>query len=408
MKSFNTNHCEVSPEFNGNEEFESITPCDDGDYTLSELILNDSARKADTRDDEDESPSEQFCETTLLSELEELTSIVEPHEGDVSVSLTYPAGEQFPVLSVFNARKKTLDKFEFFATFGGAIKKLTMQRFDEGANHSAWQFLIWDEKTLGQVIEHCEKVALELKLNLNVNKQGLLSRLANVVGPQRKVASTPVKTAKAPQTQVKPVKPQAKPNQAKRTDKPAQPKVVVATPVVPAKPMYQVGEEVVARVTQFKDHGVIITGEKGDGILKYTEWNGFNKGGVDHGSLLVNEGDEISVRVTEVRSNGFAKFTFRSLPDAERHFLSCLLVGKVYDGVIQGRSKYGFHINVGGPVTLFLSNKEVPVDQVDGLKPNQKVQVRFIWLNKEKRIPHASMLNSSKAVPAAPSGTIAA
>jgi hypothetical protein len=406
MKSFNTSHFEVSDGFDNNHDLPEFF--EHGHYTLSELVLNDSTRKTNTGDDGDESPSEQFCETTVLSELEEITSIVEPNQGDVIVSLNYPAGEQFPVLSVINARKKTLDKFEFFATFGGAITKLTMQHFDGGLDHSSWQFLIWDEASLNQVIEHCEKVALELKLKLNVSKQGLLSRLVSVRGPERKTPATPTKTAKATQPPVKQAKPQAQPHKARHATKPAKPRLVVDKPVVPAQPMYEVGEEVVGRVTQFKDYGVIIKGSKGDGILKNTEWNGSSKGGVDHGSLLVNEGDEISVRVTEVRPNGFAKFTFRSLPDAELHFLSCLLVGKVYDGVIHGRSKYGFHINVGGPVSLFLSNREVPVEQVNGLKPNQKVQVRFIWLNKEKRIPHASMLNSSNVVPTTASGTIAA
>src|ERR1700733_5246016 len=111
MKSFKTRHFEVNTALDAQNLPELF---EHGDYTLSELVLNDSARKADNRDDGDECPSEQFCETTLLSELEELTSIVEPNEGDVVVSLNYPAGEQFPVLSVINARKKTLDKFEFF------------------------------------------------------------------------------------------------------------------------------------------------------------------------------------------------------------------------------------------------------------------------------------------------------
>jgi hypothetical protein len=399
-----TSHIEGCSEFDGNEEFAGNNQREDGESLLSELILTDSGHKTVSCEDGDETPFELFPEIDLLSELLEVTDIttvtsdLESSEGDPSISFGYPSGEQFPVLSLINASKKTINKFEWFATFDGAITKLTMHRYDPaaGANHSSWQFLIWDANTLDQAVQHCQKVAAELKLNLIVNKQAILSRLATVVGPQRR--ATPAKTVSVT-TPVKPAKPQAKVNPPKHAAKRVQP--VVAKPVAaPTKPMYIVGEDVVGRVTQFKDFGVIITGNKGEGILKYSEGNGSKKGGVDHGSLLVNEGDEINVRVTEVRQNGFAKFTFRSLPDAELHFLSCLVAGKQYDGVIEGCSKYGFHINVGGPVTLFLSKKEVPAQQVTSLRVNQKVQVRFIWLNKEKRIPHVSMLDSSNAQPA--------
>ncbi len=397
MTTFNTDTSSYNTNLESDIHFTDAIESDETENTLTGQFSR--------RNDADADDPIELVENdvSLLDELELATTIVEPEEieGPASISLYYPEDDQFPVLRLTNANTKKFDKFEFEVTFNGARKTLRMERDEVGTFYSSWRFLIWDEALLNKVIAHAQHVATVLKLTLEADIPALLSRLESIRGPRFEVVTTPKKkTVKVSPTQVKaqpPAKPQtqvtskpdAKPN-AKRPANSAPTRQ--AQPVTLANSAYVVGQEVVGRVTERRFHGVMIEIGKDRGFLKFEEKNAHDKGGVDHGSLLVDVGDEVTARVAEILPTGFMKLTFLKLGDAELDFLSRLIPGQKFTGKFRRGGKCGYHVDIG-LIPAFLTNEQIPEAALKGLSTEKEVTVWYTHTNLRKRLPHVTMVD---------------
>ena len=178
-----------------------------------------------------------------------------------------------------------------------------------------------------------------------------------------------------------------------KANKPTRPQVQKAPE--PTHPRLNVGDELTVKVVRFADYGAIVKDIFGnEGFLPFREKNVSGKGGVDHGRLLVNLDDEVSVKVLSVASNGFAKVTLRFIADAVNHYLSCLPVGEVQLGLVQRRrSEHAFYITLGGAIDGILAVRDIPnLQEVKHkLRPETRVSVRITSVNTTKRNFHVSI-----------------
>jgi predicted RNA-binding protein with RPS1 domain len=173
---------------------------------------------------------------------------------------------------------------------------------------------------------------------------------------------------------------------------PKQPKpAVTSVPVKPTRPLLSEGQEVLTKVVRFAKFGVIVQDALGnEGFLSFREKGAANKGGVEHDRLVVKIDDKVKVKVVTVADHGFAKVTLLNVVDSINHYLSCLRIGDVQNGLVSRRSEHCFYVRLGGGIVGILAVRDIPnlAEVKDKLRTDTRLNVRITSVNAEKRNFH--------------------